>query len=202
MSAGAEINRRIPTRAKAFTHHGDMQGPLSYRARELNPRREASCIVHREPPSRRQRPISKQARSRSGWTSVSPRRRATDRERRTSVVTGQDELPAPTRRAADDGRHSAADISPVGILLIPRLLREAAHSTARRLPGRRARRATAEDHAHQANKNPQVEPELEDIVRKALAASGRRRCTRRPTDLQDALAQYKLLARAKVIRAT
>ena len=48
--------------------------------------------------------------------------------------------------------------------------------------------------------NPQVEPELEDIVRKALAKRKEDRY-QNATDIQDALAQYSLLARPEGHRA-
>ena len=50
-----------------------------------------------------------------------------------------------------------------------------------------------------APQNPEVEPELEEIVRKALAAD-RRIATRRAADLQDALAQYLFSRGLKVIQ--
>ena len=188
------IGRRIPIAHDALHHHGDLQGPLLRARAAPTPRPGAPLgIVHRDisPPNVL---ISKQGEVKVvdfGLAKATSQVEITD----PGVVKGKMSYLSP-EAARGEEVDRRADIFAVGILLYELL-------TGKRLFYGETDYQTVELVRNAKippikPQNPQVEPELEDIVRKALAKRKEDRY-QSATDLQDALAQYSYSRGLKVI---
>ncbi|HEY2729721.1 MAG TPA: serine/threonine-protein kinase [Polyangia bacterium] len=187
------INRRIPIAHSLYLIMEVCKG-LSYAHELLNPETGKPLgIVHRDisPPNVL---ISKQGEIKVvdfGLAKATSQIETTD----PGVVKGKMSYLSP-EAARGEEVDSAADIFAVGILLYEML-------TGKRLFYGETDYQTVELVRNAKippikPQNPQVEPELEDIVRKALAKRKEDRFAS-PTDMQDALAQYSYSRGLKVI---
>ena len=188
-----KINRRIPIAHSLYLIMEICKG-LSYAHELLNPDTGKPLgIVHRDisPPNVL---ISKQGEIKVvdfGLAKATSQIETTD----PGVVKGKMSYLSP-EAARGEEVDASADIFAVGILLYEML-------TGKRLFYGETDYQTVELVRNAKippikPQNPQVEPELEDIVRKALAKRKEDRFTT-PTDMQDALAQYSYSRGLKVI---
>jgi len=188
-----KINRRIPIAHSLYVIMEICKG-LSYAHELLNPETGKPLgLVHRDisPPNVL---ISKQGEVKVvdfGLAKATSQIETTD----PGVVKGKMSYLSP-EAARGEEVNAAADIFAVGILLYEML-------TGKRLFYGETDYQTVELVRNAKippikPQNPQVEPELEDIVRKALAKRKEDRF-QSPTDMQDALAQYSYSRGLKVI---